>query len=161
MDEAALTSRWYGQPVRSPGSVIVTGVFDLLHVGHVRFLTDVAARGLPLVIGVEDDLRVRSWKGPGRPVNTADDRAEILAALRCTAGVFVISGPPSCAGWGDYAELLRPLAPAALAFTRGDTYADAKRRGAESLGAEAWEISLTKGRSTTAMLDSLLELTEI
>lgn len=150
-----LTSQWYAAPAATASPVIVTGVFDVLHVGHVRFLTQISERGLPVVIGIEDDERISAWKGPGRPVNPADERAEMLCALRTTHAVFIISGPPDVAGWDAYAELLRPLSPAALAFTEGDPYTEAKRRGAAELGAETWELPLTPGRSTTAALGRL------
>jgi cytidyltransferase-like protein len=151
----ALDAQWAHRPAAAEAPAIVTGVFDVLHVGHVRFLGDIRGRGLPLVVGVEDDVRVRAWKGPGRPVNPAAERAEMLAALRCVDGVFIVSGPPEVADWESYADLLRPLRPAALAFTAGDPYTEAKRRGAAALGVEAWELPLTEGRSTTAALSRL------
>ncbi|WP_082126745.1 adenylyltransferase/cytidyltransferase family protein [Allosalinactinospora lopnorensis] len=150
-----LELRWSSAPSAASTPVVVTGVFDVLHVGHVRFLRSIRERGLPLVIGVEDDERVSAWKGPERPVNPADERAEVLSALRCTDAVFIISGPPEVTGWDAYADLLRPLAPSALAFTIGDPYTEAKRHGAEALGAETWELPLTPGRSTTSALGRL------
>src|SRR5690606_32880593 len=96
--------------------------------------------------------RVRAWKGPGRPINPAEERAEVLAALACVDGVFIISAPPSAVHWRQYAGLLAPLRPAALARTEGDPYAEAKQCGAAELGARAWELPLTVGRSTTATL---------
>ena len=92
-----------------PGASVVTGVFDILHVGHVRYLGAVAARGLPLVVGVEDDPRVRAWKGPSRPFNPAAERAEVLAALRAVTGVFIVTGPPEAHGPEDYIDLLAPM----------------------------------------------------
>ena len=61
--------------------VLANGCFDLLHVGHVRYLT--AARGLgdALVVGLNSDASVRRLKGPGRPVIPADERAELIGAL--------------------------------------------------------------------------------
>ena len=59
------------------------------------------------------------------------------------------------ADWAAYADLLRPLSPAALAFTAGDRYTQAKIRGADALGAQAWELPFTPGRSTTAALGRL------
>ncbi|WP_242454253.1 adenylyltransferase/cytidyltransferase family protein [Bailinhaonella thermotolerans] len=150
-----LSIEWYGRRPRVSGPAVVTGAFDLLHVGHVRFLTQVRERGRPLLVGVEDDARVRSWKGPTRPINPAEERAEVLAALRAVDGVFIISGPVSSETWEHYVELLRPLRPAALAYTEGDPYAAEKRRGAEALGAESWQLTLTQGRSTTAFLEAL------
>ena len=64
------------------GLVVVTGVFDLLHVGHLRFLQAARALGSRLVVGVESDERVRRWKGPDRPIQTQEDRCELLSALR-------------------------------------------------------------------------------
>ena len=61
--------------------VLANGCFDLLHVGHVRYLS--AARGLgdALVVGLNSDVSVRRLKGPGRPVIPADERAELIGAL--------------------------------------------------------------------------------
>ncbi|GAB3453073.1 adenylyltransferase/cytidyltransferase family protein [Streptomonospora sediminis] len=153
----ALTSRWFARADSPAAPVVVTGAFDVLHVGHVRFLAAVQRRrpDLPVIVGVEDDERVRGWKGPTRPVNPEDERAELLAALRCVDGVFVISGPADVAGWDAYADLLRPLGIAALAFTSGDPFTEAKRRGSDALGAEAWELPMTEGRSTSAALNRL------
>ena len=150
-----LSALWFQRPEPLERPVVVTGVFDVLHVGHVRFLRSIAERGLPLVVGIESDERVRSWKGPGRPVNPAEERAETIAALACVTGSFVIEGPPAVTDWAAYAELLRPLAPAALAFTAGDRYTQAKIRGADAIDAQAWELPFTPGRSTTAALGRL------
>jgi D-glycero-beta-D-manno-heptose 1-phosphate adenylyltransferase len=58
------------------------GVFDLLHVGHVRYLQAASAQGDRLVVAINDDQSVAALKGPGRPILTAGDRAELVAALR-------------------------------------------------------------------------------
>jgi len=58
------------------------GVFDLLHVGHVRYLHAAAAQADRLIVAVNDDESVRALKGPGRPILRAADRAELVAALR-------------------------------------------------------------------------------
>jgi len=62
--------------------VLTNGVFDLLHVGHVRYLAAARALGDALVIAINSDRTVRGLKGEGRPVINEDERAEILAALR-------------------------------------------------------------------------------
>lgn len=152
---SALAFRWYEGPPAGGRVAVVTGAFDVLHVGHVRFLAAVRERGFPLVVGVENDARVRGWKGAGRPVHPETDRAEMLASLRCVDGVLVISGPASTVGWDAYAALLAPLDPAALAYTEGDPHSAAKRRGAEALGARAWELPFTAGHSTSATLGRL------
>ena len=65
------------------------GCFDLLHVGHVRYLQGSAAEGDRLIVAVNDDRSVAGLKGDGRPILTAADRAEIVAALRCVDYVVV------------------------------------------------------------------------
>src|SRR6476659_4330636 len=62
--------------------VFTNGVFDLLHVGHVRYLAAARALGDALVVAINSDRTVRELKGPGRPVFDQAERAEILAALR-------------------------------------------------------------------------------
>ncbi|HZT67352.1 MAG TPA: adenylyltransferase/cytidyltransferase family protein [Acidimicrobiales bacterium] len=154
---APLSLRWYGGPPPTPtvAPVVVTGVFDVLHPGHVRFLTWAAAKARPVYVGVEDDARVRHWKGPGRPVHTLAERAEVLAALRPVTKVFYILGDPAECGFADYVELLRPIGPGALAITTGDPYAEAKRVGATALGAELWRFPFEVGHSTSALLGRL------
>ncbi|MHB1446378.1 MAG: adenylyltransferase/cytidyltransferase family protein [Acidimicrobiales bacterium] len=156
-DAAALSLRWYGGPPPRPGvePVVVTGTFDLLHPGHVRFLTWAAAKARPLYVGVEDDARVRHWKGPGRPLHTLAERAEVLAALRPVAKVFYVLGDPQACGPDDYVKLLRPIGAAALAITAGDAHAAAKRAGASALGVECWEFPLEVGHSTSTLLGRL------
>jgi len=70
---------------KSAGKVVVftNGCFDILHVGHVRYLQKARAMGDVLVVGVNTDESVRRLKGPDRPVNPESDRAEVLAALEC------------------------------------------------------------------------------
>jgi len=70
--------------LRSAGQRVVftNGVFDLLHVGHVRYLADARAMGDALIVGINSDRSVRELKGVGRPVVNENERAEILAALR-------------------------------------------------------------------------------
>lgn len=63
--------------------VFTNGCFDLLHVGHVRYLQEARKLGDVLVVGVNSDASVKRLKGPTRPVQSEDDRAEILAALAC------------------------------------------------------------------------------
>lgn len=83
---------------------LANGVFDLLHVGHVRYLEGAKREADVLVVAVNDDATVRALKGPDRPVMPATDRAELVAALRCTDAVVVFSEPTVT----PLLELLRP-----------------------------------------------------
>jgi rfaE bifunctional protein nucleotidyltransferase chain/domain len=80
---------------RAAGRTIAfaNGCFDLLHVGHVRYLQGAAAEGDLLVVAVNDDQSVSGLKGSGRPVLPAPDRAELVAALRGVDYVVVFGDP--------------------------------------------------------------------
>jgi D-glycero-beta-D-manno-heptose 1-phosphate adenylyltransferase len=103
-DQAQLADRvrqW-----RSAGEKIIlaNGCFDLLHVGHVRYLEGAKALGGKLVVAVNSDASTRSLKGPGRPRIPAAERAEILAALEDVDAVTIFDGL-------DVGELIRLLRP--------------------------------------------------
>ena len=80
---------------RAEGKTIAfaNGCFDLLHVGHVRYLQGAAREGDRLVVAVNDDQSVAALKGPGRPILAAADRAELVAALRGVDYVVIFGDP--------------------------------------------------------------------
>lgn len=80
-----------GERLRAEGRVVVfaNGCFDLLHVGHIRFLREARQQGDVLVVGVNSDAAVASLKGPGRPLMPEIGRAELVAALECVDYVIV------------------------------------------------------------------------
>jgi rfaE bifunctional protein nucleotidyltransferase chain/domain len=80
---------------RAAGRTIAfaNGCFDLLHVGHVRYLADAAAQADRLIVALNDDISTRRLKGAGRPILTAADRAEMLAALESVDYVVTFSDP--------------------------------------------------------------------
>ena len=74
------------------GTVVFTnGVFDILHPGHVRYLQEARALGAALIVAVNSDRSVRAIKGPERPVNPQDERAEVLLALACVDAVVIFN----------------------------------------------------------------------
>lgn len=81
----------FAETLRASGKRVVftNGVFDILHVGHVRYLEEARALGDALIVGVNSDASVRRLKGPMRPVNLENERAELLAALRCVDGACI------------------------------------------------------------------------
>jgi rfaE bifunctional protein nucleotidyltransferase chain/domain len=84
-------ARLVAEAARASGRrvVLANGCFDLLHVGHVRYLEDARALGDVLIVGINGDASVRRLKGPGRPLMLATERAEILASLRAVDHVVV------------------------------------------------------------------------
>lgn len=128
--------------------VFTNGCFDLLHVGHARYLAEARVLGDALIVAVNDDESVRSLKGPGRPLNPAADRAELLESLAAVNKAVIFAGdrvtgviqalaPDIYAKGGDYTiESLNPEERAAL----------------EACGAEIHLLSLVPGRSTSGTL---------
>ena len=87
LEEArGLASRWRGEGKRF---VLANGCFDLLHVGHIRYLEDARALGDALLVGVNSDASVARLKGAGRPIMTAAERAEIVGALESVDAVVI------------------------------------------------------------------------
>jgi rfaE bifunctional protein nucleotidyltransferase chain/domain len=91
---------------RTAGRTIAfaNGCFDLLHVGHIRYLEAAAAEADVLIVAINDDDSVRRLKGEGRPILVADDRAELVAALRCVDYVVIFPEPTV----GPLLETIRP-----------------------------------------------------
>jgi D-glycero-beta-D-manno-heptose 1-phosphate adenylyltransferase len=83
---------------------LANGCFDLLHVGHVRYLQGAAAEAARLIVAVNDDRSVAALKGEGRPILNAADRAELVAAVRGVDYVVIFSEP-------DVARLLTLVRP--------------------------------------------------
>lgn len=84
--------------------VLANGCFDLLHVGHIRYLAAAKALGDCLVVGVNSDEQARKLKGEGRPAVNENERAEVIAALRCVDLVTIFPEP-------TVSELIRAIKP--------------------------------------------------
>src|SRR5579862_8857431 len=78
---------------RGERAVFTNGCFDLLHLGHVRYLQDARNLGNFLILGLNSDESTRGLKGPGRPLVPEEERAEILAALTCIDYVTIFNEP--------------------------------------------------------------------
>jgi D-beta-D-heptose 7-phosphate kinase/D-beta-D-heptose 1-phosphate adenosyltransferase len=126
--------------------VFTNGCFDLLHIGHVRYLQEAQALGDALVVGVNSDASVRRLKGPGRPLTPAKERAEILAALACVDFVTVF-------GAATPLQLIRALGPDVL-VKGGDWPVDTivGREVVEGRGGKVLAIPFVKNKSTTAVI---------
>ena len=96
--------------------VLANGCFDVLHVGHVRYLEGARAQGDRLVVGINADATVRALKGEGRPRIPAQERAELIAALAASDAVVIFEEP-------DVRALIRELRPDVHA--KGTDYTEA------------------------------------
>jgi rfaE bifunctional protein nucleotidyltransferase chain/domain len=93
LDRDSLIAR--AQAARAAGRTVAfaNGCFDILHVGHVRYLESAAREGDVLVVAINDDDSVKVLKGEGRPILAAEHRAELVAALRCVDFVVIFPEP--------------------------------------------------------------------
>jgi len=128
--------------------VFTNGCFDLLHVGHVRYLQAARALGDALLVAVNGDASVRALKGPARPINREDDRAEVLAALACVDFVTVFQTE-------RVTELVRTIRP--HVYAKGGDYTvksldPGERAALREASAEIRILPLVPGKSTTALL---------
>jgi rfaE bifunctional protein nucleotidyltransferase chain/domain len=104
LSRAELLSRAGGARRQGRTIAVANGCFDLLHVGHIRYLNAAAQEADLLVVAINDDESVSALKGEGRPILTAADRAELVAALACVDYVIVFPEPTV----GPLLEILRP-----------------------------------------------------
>ena len=127
--------------------VLTNGVFDILHRGHVTYLSRARALGACLVVAVNADTSVRALgKGADRPINGEDDRAALLAALECVDLVTIFDETVPL----PVLELVRPEI-----YVKGGDYdvdATPEARLARTWGARAVAIAFEHQRSTTALL---------
>ncbi len=129
--------------------VFTNGVFDLLHVGHVRYLAEARALGDALVVAINSDRTVRELKGPDRPVFNEAERAEILAALRVVDYVTIFDdvSPRSLIG-----ELLPDV------LVKGGDYDLDQIHGREEVeaaGGKVISLPFVDGASTTVLIQKM------
>lgn len=129
--------------------VFTNGVFDLLHRGHVEYLAKARAEGDLLIVGLNRDSSVRKLKGPGRPIQSENDRAIILLALRSVDYVVLF-------GEATPERVISEIKPDVL--VKGADYALKDIVGAKlvkSCGGKVVRVRLTRGRSSSKLLTRL------
>ncbi len=129
--------------------VLANGCFDVLHVGHVRYLAGARELGDVLVVGINSDARVAQLKGAGRPVLPADERAEIVASLESVTYVTIFDEP-------TVTELLLALKPDVHA--KGTDYTEEtvpERAVVRSYGGRVAIVGDPKDHSTSEILTRL------
>ncbi len=127
--------------------VFTNGCFDLLHVGHVRYLQAARALGTHLIVALNTDRSVQVLKGPARPIQKEQDRAEILAALECVSYALLFDEETPEA-------LIKKIKPDVL-VKGGDWKVDQIAGGAfvQSYGGEVKSLQFHQGHSTTTLIE--------
>lgn len=142
--------------MRSSGKtlVVTNGCFDVLHRGHITYLSEARRLGHCLLVGLNSDTSTRELKGSGRPVNPETDRAFVLAALACVDAVCIFSDRTA----------VRFLAEAQPdVYVKGGDYTletlnCEERKTVERSGGMITILPLVAGRSTTLMLERIARL---
>jgi D-glycero-beta-D-manno-heptose 1-phosphate adenylyltransferase len=134
--------------------VVTNGCFDILHLGHVTYLETARNFGDALLVGINGDEATRQLKGAGRPVNSENDRATVLAALESVNGVCIFTE-----------ETATNFLAAALPdiYVKGgdytlDTLNQDERRAVESAGGKIILVPFVPGKSTTSLLEKISRL---
>ena len=137
--------------LRKAGSRVVftNGCFDLIHIGHVRYLQEARELGDCLVVAVNSDSSVRQIKEPGRPITPEGQRAEVVAALGCVDWVTIFDEP-------DPLDLIRLLEPDVL--VKGTDWSEEEIVGAPEVreaGGQVLRIPLVPGSSTSVIVERI------
>jgi rfaE bifunctional protein nucleotidyltransferase chain/domain len=137
--------------LRTAGKTIVftNGVFDLLHIGHLRYLEQARILGDALIVGLNSDRSVRANKGPQRPITPESERAEVLEALSCVDGVVIFDEETPH-------HLIAAIQPDVL-VKGADWAADAivGRDIVEARGGRVVRVALEPGQSTSAIIGKI------
>ncbi len=131
--------------------VFTNGCFDILHRGHVTYLTFARNQGDALVVGVNTDASVRANKGPDRPINTEQDRAYVLGSLRAVDYVVLF-------GDDEPKDIIAKILPQVLVKGRDWAHYVSGREVVEANGGKVVLADMVEGRSTTNTIQRILEV---
>ena len=131
--------------------VFTNGCFDLLHIGHIRYVEKAKSLGNILVVGVNSDRSVRSLKGSNRPILPEEERAEILSGLECVSYITIFDEPTPL-------ELISTLQPHVL--VKGGDWTKESTVGKEVVersGGEVVILPFVEGSSTSDLIETILK----
>ncbi len=148
----ALRKEWRAWGLRV---VLTNGAFDLLHRGHVRYLQQARDLGNILIVGINSDASVRGNKGEGRPIVPQDERAEVVASLRCVEYAVIFDEPTAT-------QLVESLHPDI--YVKGGDYAPGGKplpeaSAVEAGGGEVKILPFDQGHSTSDLIGRVMRET--
>jgi len=136
-------------PRQKKGKIVLAGgCFDILHIGHVRFLSEAKKMGNYLVVLLENDKKVKKLKGENRPIFAQELRAEMISALNCVDLVVLL---PMMGNDRDYLNLVTKIKPDIIAVTENDPHIEKKKRQAETVGGELRLIPFVETLSSSTL----------
>ncbi|OGH08881.1 MAG: hypothetical protein A2152_02720 [Candidatus Levybacteria bacterium RBG_16_35_6] len=132
--------------------VLVGGCFDLIHVGHIKFLKEAKKYGYTFVL-LECDESIKKLKGEGRPITPLLERAEILASISYVDYVIILN---KMINDDEYTKLVRNIKPNFIAITKGDSLKSVKEKQAKDIDAEIIEVTEKVEDKSSSRLAQLL-----
>ena len=132
--------------------VFTNGTFDFLHLGHVTYLQKAKSLGNILIVGVNTDRSVKSYKDPNRPVNSQTDRIQVLTALECVDYAVLFDEPTPL-------KLILQIMPDVL--VKGSDWKKHQIAGAKEVeagGGKVVRVRLVPGKSTTRLIEKIKKL---
>lgn len=133
--------------------VLVGGCFDILHIGHLRFLKEAKKRGDFLFVLLESDEKIKEIKGKNRPINTQEDRAIILGALNIVDYIILL---PLLKTNQDYDDLISKVKPNIIATTKDDPTKFHKERVGKIVNAKVVDVIGKVSDASTTRLAKLI-----
>ncbi|MBI3984843.1 MAG: adenylyltransferase/cytidyltransferase family protein [Candidatus Levybacteria bacterium] len=135
--------------------VLAGGCFDILHIGHIKFLEKAKKQGDFLFILLENDDSVKKLKGENRPINSQSDRAQILSALQSVNFVVLLNKMESDS---QYDDLIQKLKPDIIAVTQNDSQEVHAKRQAKNINAKVVKVTdKIEDQSTTRLAKLISE----
>lgn len=135
--------------------VIVGGFFDILHLGHIKFLENSKEHGDYLFLLLEDDTKARKEKGRGRPINSQEDRAKILSSFQSVDYIIMLKNMTNNT---LYDKIMVQIHPTIIATTYGDPYVDHKKRQAKLIQGKVVYVIKRIGRHSTTKYIKLINI---
>lgn len=134
--------------------VLVGGIFDILHIGHINFLQKAKEKGKVLFVLLESDKNASRLKGPNRPINTQEARANVISALEAVSYVVML---PEMKNDDDYDRLVTRLQPTIIAVTRNDKNTEHKVRQAGKINSRVISVVSQIQNQSTSRIARIIE----
>lgn len=135
--------------------VVVGGCFDIVHLGHIKFLEKAKKIGDNLIVLLESDENIKKSKGNNRPINNQNDRAEFLMNLKMVDEVIKL---PYMKSDDDYLEILRKIKPDIIAVSEGDKNLEKKKLQAKIIGFKVVEVTKKIANQSTSRIIEIIEI---
>ncbi len=150
IDEAAQISKNIKQKKQT--IVLVGGCFDILHPGHIKFLSDSKNIADKLFLLLESDENIKKYKGNTRPINTQNIRSSLLKTLSSVDYIIPLSGMTKNE---DYDKLIVQIQPDYIALTKGDKNISRRKEQCKKVNAKLIEIKKLEGFSSSNYINSI------